>query len=119
MGFLDRSKTGGSGKGAGFGLLERHAGGSKIRTKVIGKFDSRSMKNEIVDVVAKGSTVYTDEHGGYATLSENGDFVHDFVRHAEYYVRGNVHTNGIENFWHCSNAPLAARMYPLSRFICS
>lgn len=99
MGFLHNQKTGGSGKVAVFGLLERHAGGSKVRTKVIGKFDSRSMKNEIVNHVAKGSTVYTDEHGGYATLGDNGDFEHDFVRHAETYVRGNVHTNGIENFW--------------------
>jgi len=48
------------------------------------------MKNEIVKHVAKGSTVYTDEHGGYSTLSENGDFEHDFVRHAEHYVKGNV-----------------------------
>jgi hypothetical protein len=23
----------------------------------------------------------------------------DFVKHAEFYVRGQVHTNGIENFW--------------------
>jgi ISXO2-like transposase domain len=27
------------------------------------------------------------------------DYVHEFVNHAEEYVRGNVHTNGIENFW--------------------
>jgi hypothetical protein len=98
-GFSDLSKTGGAGKVAVFGLLERHSKGSKVRTKVIGKFDSRSMKNEIVQQVAKGSTVYTDEHGGYSTLGDNGDFEHDFVRHAEYYVNGNVHTNGIENFW--------------------
>ena len=25
--------------------------------------------------------------------------VHAFVKHAEYYVDGAVHTNGIENFW--------------------
>ena len=49
MGYSDRTKTGGAGKVAVFGLLERHAGGSKVRTKVIGKFDSRSMKNEIVN----------------------------------------------------------------------
>jgi hypothetical protein len=27
------------------------------------------------------------------------EFVHQFVNHAETYVRGNVHTNGMENFW--------------------
>jgi len=27
------------------------------------------------------------------------DFVHETVNHVEEYVRGEVHTNGIENFW--------------------
>jgi hypothetical protein len=25
--------------------------------------------------------------------------VHDFVNHAQTYVKGRVHTNGLENFW--------------------
>jgi len=33
------------------------------------------------------------------TLAWTGKYVHEFVNHAEEYVRGNVHTNGIENFW--------------------
>ena len=45
-----------------------------------------------------GSTVYTDEHGAYRGLTEN-EYKHAFVKHAEYYVDGVVHTNGIENFW--------------------
>ncbi len=31
-------------------------------------------------------------------MSES-EFVHQFVNHQREYVRGNVHTNGIENFW--------------------
>ena len=31
--------------------------------------------------------------------SDSGRYTHEFVNHAEAYVRGNVHTNGIENFW--------------------
>lgn len=27
------------------------------------------------------------------------DYVHEFVNHAVEYVRSNVHTNGVENFW--------------------
>lgn len=27
------------------------------------------------------------------------DFVHEMVNHLEGYVRGRVHTNGMENFW--------------------
>ena len=38
------------------------------------------------------------EHGAYYHLGSEG-FYHAFVRHAEQYVDGNVHTNGIENFW--------------------
>lgn len=29
----------------------------------------------------------------------DGDYVHQFVDHAEAYVEGRVHTNGVENFW--------------------
>ena len=29
----------------------------------------------------------------------NYKFRHQFIDHSESYVRGNVHTNGIENFW--------------------
>ena len=31
--------------------------------------------------------------------SRSKDFVHDTVNHLHEYVRGQVHTNGIENFW--------------------
>ena len=44
-----------------------------------------------------GSKVYTDEHVGYDNLRNK--YVHDVVTHTVEYVRGNVHTNGIENFW--------------------
>ena len=33
------------------------------------------------------------------TILGSEGFQHAFVRHAEYYVDGAVHTNGIENFW--------------------
>jgi len=55
--------------------------------------------NQIIkETVKPGTTVYSDEHGAYHRLNSEG-FQHDFVRHAEEYVRGVVHTNGIENFW--------------------
>ena len=47
--------------------------------------------------MAKGSLVITDEAAAYGDLHTN--FAHDVVNHAEAYVNGNVHTNGIENFW--------------------
>jgi len=37
----------------------------------------------------------SDEWGGYKGV----DLQHEVVNHAESYVKGLVHTNGIENFW--------------------
>jgi len=52
----------------------------------------------MVDIVAKGSTVYTDELGTYRTLNKLYD--HQKVNHsAGEYVNGQVHVNGCENFW--------------------
>jgi len=39
----------------------------------------------------------TDALASYRHLSD--DYKHEFVNHTTEYVRGNVHTNGIENFW--------------------
>jgi len=41
--------------------------------------------------------VYTDNAVGYDKVSYN--FVRDVVNHTFEYVRGEVHTNSIENFW--------------------
>ncbi len=57
-----------------------------------------TLQNEILSNVKYGSTVYTDNAVGY----DNGlqrRFVHDFVNKTETYVRGQVHVNGMENFW--------------------
>jgi hypothetical protein len=41
--------------------------------------------------------VYSDALKSYNDL--NYDYMHNVINHAEKYVEGNVHTNGIENFW--------------------
>lgn len=40
--------------------------------------------------------VYTDALRSYNDLNY---YIHNVINHAEKYVDGNVHTNGIENFW--------------------
>jgi hypothetical protein len=45
-----------------------------------------------------GSTVYTDGLPAYDTLHAQ-NYIHTTVNHIEEYVRGQVHTQGIENFW--------------------
>jgi transposase-like protein len=48
--------------------------------------------------VAKGSTVFTDEHGGYNDLRH--DFDHQRVNHRKgEYVSGTATTNGVESIW--------------------
>jgi hypothetical protein len=40
-----------------------------------------------------------DEFQNYAALAKENDYIHEVIEHVEAYVRGHVHTNGIENFW--------------------
>src|SRR5207245_2896611 len=95
-----RGRTGGIGKTAVFGLLERPKDGnrSKVQARVIPESWRDEVRGIIKDTVAPGTQIYSDEHGAYYGLADEG-FQHAFIRHAETYVNGAVHTNGIENFW--------------------
>ena len=46
----------------------------------------------------KGSTVYSDALRSYRNVDVDG-YEHEFVDHTVEYVRGRVHTNGMENVW--------------------
>jgi transposase-like protein len=78
------------------GMLDREA--RKVRAKVIPHVDRAILQEAILENVSHGSTVYTDKLGAYANLNTL-EFVHEAVNHVDEYVRGSVHTNGIENFW--------------------
>ena len=56
------------------------------------------MQNVILKNVKYGSRVYTDDAVAYSA-GMNWRFVHDVVNKTESYVRGRIHTNGMENFW--------------------
>lgn len=47
--------------------------------------------------VEPGSELFSDALGSYRELAR--DFEHQVIDHAEKYVDGQIHTNGIENFW--------------------
>jgi len=47
--------------------------------------------------VAAGSAIYSDALMSYQDLKPT--FAHQVIDHAESYVDGQVHTNGLENFW--------------------
>ena len=78
------------------GMLDREA--RKVRAKVIPHVDRAVLQEAILENVSKGSKVYTDRLAAYANL-DTLEFVHEAVDHIDEYVRGEVHTNGIENFW--------------------
>jgi transposase-like protein len=82
------------GKQAVVGVRERSG---KVKASPVGGTTREDLHRFINDNVAIGSTVYTDDHAGY--LGMNG-YSHASVNHsAGEYVRGDVHTNGIESFW--------------------
>ena len=85
---------GSSGKVAVMGLLERHG---KVKTKIVPDTTSRTLQVEVRENVAPGSEVHTDARRSYRGL--DSEYVHNVVDHAERYVDGHVHTNGLENFW--------------------
>jgi transposase-like protein len=89
--------TGGAGKSIVQGLLERHSSPSKVKAKVIPNARKGTVQGEIREHVKLGSEVFTDSLASYEGLSP--DYIHDAINHAESYVRGKVHTNGLENFW--------------------
>ena len=84
------------GKAMVMGMLERDV--RKVRAKVIPDVSRETLQNEILNQIEKKSTVYTDRATGYDRLKAQ-DFVHETVSHVEEYVREQVHTQGIENFW--------------------
>jgi transposase-like protein len=83
------------GKTAVQGILDRDL--RQVRCKVIPNIRRETLQGEILKQVRYGSKVYTDSAVGYDLLHNR--FVHDVVNHAERYVNGQVHTNGLENFW--------------------
>ena len=91
--------TGGSGKSIVMGLLERHGPEkvSRVKAKVVPNNRKGTVQGEIRDNVQPGSEVFTDALKSYNGLDP--DYVHDSIDHAERYVNGRVHTNGMENFW--------------------
>ena len=57
----------------------------------------KTLAPEVRAAVEPGATIYTDALKSYLGLSDA--YTHETVDHAIEFVRGNVHTNHVENFW--------------------
>ena len=94
--------TGGMDKTPVLGILERAEDGkpSRVRAVVVKNLSKRQLHQNIHDTVARGSHLYTDTTYQYATAKGIRAFYqHEAINHAKEYVRGQVHTNSLENFW--------------------
>jgi transposase-like protein len=91
--------TGGKDKTPVMGILERSKDGkpSTVRTSVVPNRKKKTLQAEVKKHVEAGSALYTDFLLSYDGLE--ADYAHQVVDHAVEYVNGNVHTNGMENFW--------------------
>ena len=96
------------GKTAVMGLLDRHGkdGVSQVRTEIVPNVRRRNLQGHIrKHVVMDGqTTLYTDALRSYSPVTPKGWrpsdlYIHEVIDHAEAYAIGNVHTNGMENFW--------------------
>lgn len=91
--------TGGSGKAVVMGVLRRgnETEASKVTAKHVPDTSRATLHAEVNAAVEPGSRLFTDAHAAYRGLGAT--YVHQTVDHAVEYVRGAVHTNGLENFW--------------------
>jgi transposase-like protein len=94
-----RKATGSEGMTPVMGLLERNSPDrhSRVRLKVVKNTRKGELQSQVREHVEKGSEVFTDQHLSYMGLSD--EYAHQFIDHSECYVKGRVHTNGLENFW--------------------
>lgn len=88
-----------AGKIVVMGALERGDGTkpSRVQAEVIENRHVETMQGVVKKNVHPGSTLHTDEFSAYAGLENEYD--HRVINHAEQYVSGLVHTQGMENFW--------------------
>ena len=80
-----------------FGISSRDE--KKVYAKVVANTRSATLMPLIRENVAIGANVMSDEYRSYHGSTKMG-YKHETVQHGiGEYVRGNVHTNGIEGFW--------------------
>jgi transposase-like protein len=88
--------TGGVGKTAVFGMLER---GGELRAMKVDRLDAKTIQSKVVEHVEPGSNIMSDEFPSYIGLE--GRFHHHTVNHGfgEYVRDYFCHVNGLEGAW--------------------
>ena len=82
------------GKTAVVGVKDRET--KQVAARVVESTDKPTLQGFVVEHTASDATVYTDDASAYEDLP----FKHDAVKHSvKEFVRGQIHTNGMESFW--------------------
>lgn len=89
------NEYGRAGKAVIMGMYDREA--RQVRATVVPNVKRETLQNEILNNIEYGSTIYSDQAVSYNALRDK--YVHETVSHVDSYVRGQVHTNCLENFW--------------------
>ncbi|MEO8053254.1 MAG: IS1595 family transposase [Acidobacteriota bacterium] len=89
-----QGRRGPMGKAIVAAVLER---GGRVRTKVVDRRKKKDLQAFVREHVEPKSALYSDALKSYEGL--DGEFLHQVIDHAEAYVDGQIHTNGLENFW--------------------
>lgn len=76
------------------GMLERKG---EVRTAMLNRASSKLIEKAVKAHVVPGSNLYSDEAQAYTKVGKY--YAHQVINHAETYVKENVHTNSIENYW--------------------
>jgi len=99
-------------KTAVLGMLDRES--RQVRARVVPNVKRETLQKEILANIHHGSQVYTDQAVAYDKLKQN--YIHETVNHADTYVRGQVHTNCLENFWSLMKRNLAGTYVAVEPF---
>ncbi len=102
-----------AGKTPIMGMFDRKT--REIRAKVVPNTKRDTLQREILSNVEHGSKVYTDQASAYNWALKD-KFIHETVNHIDEYVRGQVHTNCLENFWSLTKRNLAGTYVAVEPF---
>ncbi len=91
---LKDTGRGAVGKTTVVGIKDRES--NQVRARMVETTDAETLQGFVKEYTAKKTIVYSDDSRSYEGLP----FHHETVKHSlSEYVRGDVHTNGIESLW--------------------
>lgn len=99
-------------KGVVIGVIQR---GGKVRLQVIDRTDRKTLHRFIKENTAHDTEmIITDDWKAYRGIGDH-DTKHEVINHStKEYVRGDIHTNGIENVWSLLKRSVTGTYHKLS-----